>query len=139
MNGVNLAVVVGNLGTNPELRQFDNGGSLVNFSLATSESWTDKKTNQKQERTEWHKVVVRRQSTQDFLMQYVHKGDTVSVTGKLQTRKWTDSDGNDRYTTEIHADDVQSISRAGGKPESGPKPSKSQPDLPAVADDDIPF
>ena len=135
MNGVNFAIVVGNMGADPERKEFDNGGSLVNLSIATSESWTDKKTNQKQERTEWHRIVVRRQQTQDYLMQYAKKGDTVSVTGKLQTRKWTASDGGDRWTTEILADDVQTLTRAN----AGSKPSGSQADLPAVADDDIPF
>lgn len=137
MNGVNTAIVVGNLGADPELKEFSNGGRVVNLSIATSESWTDKKTGEKQERTEWHRIVVRRQHTQDYLMGNAHKGDTMSVTGKLQTRKWTGSDGIDRWTTEIAADDVQTIARA--NPDSGSKPKKSQPDLPAVEDDDIPF
>lgn len=137
MNGVNFAIVVGNLGADPELKEFSNGGKVVNLSIATSESWKDNKTGERKEKTEWHKVVVRRQQTQDYLMGNAHKGDTMSATGKLKTRKWTGSDGIDRWTTEIDADDVQHIARA--KPKSEQQSGGSQPDLPAVEDDDIPF
>ncbi len=107
MAGVNKAILVGNLGRDPELRQTPNGQSVVNFTLATSENWTDK-SGERQERTEWHRIVVWGR-TAEMCNQYLSKGRTVYVEGRIQTREWEDKDGNKRYTTEINAQTVQFI------------------------------
>lgn len=107
MAGVNKAILVGNLGRDPELRQTPNGQSVVNFTLATSENWTDK-SGERQERTEWHRIVVWGR-TAEMCNQYLSKGRTVYIEGRIQTREWEDKDGNKRYTTEINASTVQFI------------------------------
>jgi len=153
MAGVNKAILVGNLGRDPELRYTQNGQAVVNFTLATSESWTDK-SGERVERTEWHRIVVWGK-TGEMCAQYLSKGRTVYVEGRIQTREWEDKDGNKRYTTEINAQTVNFIGPrtggGGGEPSvggsgggsrdagasaggSGP-PSDSGP----PADDDIPF
>ena len=147
MAGVNKAILVGNLGRDPEMRTTQNGQSVVNFTLATSENWTDK-SGQRQERTEWHRIVVWGR-TAEMCQQYLSKGRTVYIEGRIQTREWEDKDGNKRYTTEINANTVQFIgprtdgggggggggfsSGGGGGASSGPMDSG-----PPV-DDDIPF
>ena len=98
---VNKVIIVGNVGADPETRTFDNGGMVVNLRVATSESWKDKRSGEKKEKTEWHSVAVFNEATAGFVEQYVQKGDKVYVEGQLQTRKWTDNDNNDRYTTEV--------------------------------------
>jgi single-strand DNA-binding protein len=113
MAGVNKAILVGNLGRDPELRHTPNGQAVVNFTLATSESWTDK-SGERQERTEWHRIVVWGK-TAEMCNQYLSKGRTVYVEGRIQTREWEDKDGNKRYTTEINASTVNFIGpRTGG-------------------------
>jgi len=113
MAGVNKAILVGNLGRDPELRQTPNGQAVVNFTLATSENWTDK-SGERQERTEWHRIVVWGR-TAEMCNQYLSKGRTVYVEGRIQTREWEDKDGNKRYTTEINASTVNFIGpRTGG-------------------------
>ena len=107
MAGVNKAILVGNLGRDPELRHTPNGQAVVNFTLATSESWTDK-SGERQERTEWHRIVVWGRQA-EMCNQYLSKGRTVYVEGRIQTREWEDKDGNKRYTTEINAQTVQFI------------------------------
>ncbi|MBB84086.1 MAG: single-stranded DNA-binding protein [Deltaproteobacteria bacterium] len=107
MAGVNKAILVGNLGRDPELRHTNNGQTLVNFTLATSESWTDK-SGERQERTEWHRIVVWGRQA-EMCNQYLSKGRTVYVEGRIQTREWEDKDGNKRYTTEINASNVNFI------------------------------
>lgn len=107
MAGVNKVILVGNVGNDPDMRLMNNGESVANISVATSESWKDK-NGQKQERTEWHKVVAFRKLA-DIVGQYVKKGSKVYIEGKLQTRKWQDRDGRDRYTTEIIADQMQML------------------------------
>ena len=103
--GINKVILVGNLGNDPEHRVLPSGGGVTNISLATSESWRDKNTGEQQERTEWHRVAVwGRQG--EIAAQYLSKGKQVCVEGSLQTRKWTDKDGVDRYTTEVVADRV---------------------------------
>ena len=101
--GVNKVILVGNLGADPEIRYTPNNSAVANLSVATSESWVDKNTNQRQERTEWHRVVIFGKLA-DIVGQYLKKGSKVYLEGKLQTRKWQDQQGQDRYTTEIVVD-----------------------------------
>ena len=103
--GVNKVILIGNLGADPEVKRMTSGDSITTFSIATSESWVDRNTNQRQERTEWHRVVAFRQLA-DIMAQYLRKGSRVYIEGKLQTRKWQDQNGIDRYTTEIIASDM---------------------------------
>lgn len=101
--GINKVILVGNVGQDPEVRYLPNGGAVANVTLATSESWMDKNSGQRQEKTEWHRVVFFGKLA-DVVSQYVKKGSKLYVEGKLQTRKWQDQSGNDRYTTEIVID-----------------------------------
>ena len=100
MAGINKVILVGNLGAKPEIKYASNGNAISNLSIATSESWTDKNTGQKQERTEWHRVSLFGKVA-EIAGQYLDKGSKVYVEGKLQTRKWQDQSGQDRYTTEV--------------------------------------
>ena len=100
MAGINKVILVGNLGAKPEIKYASNGNAISNLSIATSESWTDKSTGQKQERTEWHRVSLFGKVA-EIAGQYLDKGSKVYVEGKLQTRKWQDQSGQDRYTTEV--------------------------------------
>ena len=100
MAGINKVILVGNLGAKPEVKYASNGNAISNLSVATSESWTDKSTGQKQERTEWHRVSLFGKLA-EIAGQYLDKGSKVYVEGKLQTRKWQDQSGQDRYTTEV--------------------------------------
>jgi single-strand DNA-binding protein len=98
---VNKVILVGNLGADPEVKQFQNGGQVCNLRIATSESWRDKATGEKKEKTEWHAVAIFSEGLVKVAQSYLKKGSKVYIEGKLQTRKWQDKDGNDRYTTEI--------------------------------------
>ncbi len=98
---VNKVILIGNLGKDPEIRTFGNGGKVANFSVATSESWRDKQSGEKKEKTEWTNVAIFNDGLVGIVEKYVKKGSKVYVEGKLQTRKWQDRDGNDRYTTEV--------------------------------------
>ena len=98
---VNKVILVGNLGNDPEIRTFGNGGKVANFSLATSENWRDKQSGERREKTEWHRVAVFGEGLVGVVERYVKKGSKLYIEGKLQTRKWQDRDGNDKYTTEI--------------------------------------
>jgi len=100
MAGVNKVILVGNLGADPEARSLNNGGEVVNLRVATSESWKDRDGN-RQERTEWHQVVIFNENLGRVAKSYLKKGSKVYLEGQLQTRKWTDNQGNDKYTTEI--------------------------------------
>jgi single-strand DNA-binding protein len=100
MAGVNKVILVGNLGADPEARSLNNGGEVVNMRIATSEQWKDKDGN-RQERTEWHNVVIFNENLGRVAKNYLRKGSKVYLEGQIQTRKWTDQSGNDRYTTEI--------------------------------------
>lgn len=112
--GVNKVILIGRLGTDPEVRYTSNGGAVANFNVATNESWTDK-SGQKQERTEWHRVVVWGKLA-ELCGQYLSKGRQAFIEGKLQTRDWTDKEGTKRYTTEVVAQNVQFL---GGSSEKG--------------------
>ena len=101
MAGVNKVILVGNLGADPEVRRMNSGDPVVNLSLATSDTWKDKQSGERREKTEWHRVVIFNENLARVAENYLHKGSKVYVEGKLQTRKWQDRDGNDKYTTEI--------------------------------------
>ena len=98
---VNKVILVGNLGKDPEVRRLNSGAAVVNLRLATSESWRDKATGEKQERTEWHSVVIYNENLGKIAEQYLKKGSKVYIEGQLQTRKWQDQSGADKYTTEV--------------------------------------
>lgn len=108
MASVNKVILVGRLGQDPEVREFSNGGKIANVSIATSERWTDKQTGEPKEHTEWHRVVFNDRLA-DIVGQYLKKGSSVYVEGSLRTRKWTDNDGIDRYSTEIRAISMQML------------------------------
>jgi len=156
--GINKVILIGNLGRDPETRYTGSGSAVTNVSLATSETWKDKQTDQPQERTEWHRVVFFNRLA-EIAGEYLRSGSKVYVEGSLRTRKWQDRDGNDRYTTEIVAREMQMLdSRGGGDravpdatqgaPEPAPAPaptpaSQGSNQKPATDfddfDDDIPF
>lgn len=98
---VNKVILVGNLGQDPEIRSFQSGDKVANFSIATSENWKDKATGERKERTEWHRVSVTNQGLVKVVENYVKKGSKLYIEGKLETRKWTDSSGQEKYTTEV--------------------------------------
>jgi len=148
--GINKVILVGNLGKDPEVRYMPNGQAVANVTIATSESWKDKNTGEQQEKTEWHRVVFFRRLA-EIVGEYLKKGSKIYVEGKLQTRKWQDNQGQDRYTTEIIANEMQMLdSRGSGAgaasnnySNSAPPPiEESQAPQMATAgdfDDDIPF
>ena len=98
---LNRVMLIGNLGADPEVRSFQNGGKVCNFRIATSESWKDKNTGEKQERTEWHSIAILSEGVAGVAERYLRKGSNVYVEGQLRTRKWQDQSGNDRYSTEV--------------------------------------
>lgn len=98
---VNKVILVGNLGRDPEIKQMPSGGSIANLSIATSETWRDKSSGERKERTEWHRVVVFNEGLVRIVEQYLKKGAKVYLEGQLETRKWQDKDGNDKYSTEV--------------------------------------
>jgi len=143
--GVNKVILVGNLGRDPEIRYSPNGGAVATLSLATSDSWKDKNTGEQVEKTEWHRIVMFRRLA-EIAGEYLKKGSKVYIEGKLQTRKWQDQNGQDRYTTEIVANEMQMLdSRGGGTAnfDSGSSSASSQSEPEPVPmgdfDDDIPF
>ena len=112
MKGVNRVTLIGTLGRDPETKTFPNGGSLTQFSIATSESWTDKNTGERKEHTEWHRIVASNRLG-EIAQQYLKKGSKVYIDGKLKTRQWTDQNGQERYTTEISANELQMLDSKG--------------------------
>jgi single-strand DNA-binding protein len=99
--GINKVIIVGNLGKDPEVRTFANGGKVCNFSVATSESWKDKQSGERKEKTEWHNISIYNEGLAGVAEKYLRKGSKVYLEGKLQTRKWQDQSGNDRYSTDV--------------------------------------
>ena len=113
---INKVILIGNVGTDPEIRNTNDGREIASFSLATSESWKDKNSGEKKEKTEWHRLVVFSQGLVGIVKNYVKKGSKLYIEGQLQTRKWTDKDGADKYTTEIVLQGFNStIQLLGGK------------------------
>ena len=151
MAGINKVILVGNLGAKPEVKYASNGNAISNLSVATSESWTDKSTGQKQERTEWHRVSLFGKLA-EIAGQYLDKGSKVYVEGKLQTRKYTDKDGIERWTTDIVVSGfngtLQMLDRRDDSSSSAPsedatEKAKAEPSITPVSkdefEDDIPF
>ncbi len=159
--GINKVILVGNVGVDPDVRYLPNGNAVTSLSIATSESWKDKTTGEKQDRTEWHRVVCFNRLG-EIAGEYVRKGSKLYVEGSLRTRKWQDQQGQDRYTTEIIASDIQMLdSKSGGTAsyedmpqtqfaptqQASPKPQqqRQQPAQPVAhdafdqLDDDVPF
>jgi single-strand DNA-binding protein len=101
MAGVNKVILVGNLGKDPEIRSMQNGGRVASFSLATSETWKDRVTGERKERTEWHRIAVFNENLVSVIERFVKKGSKIYIEGQLETRKWTDQSGQERYTTEV--------------------------------------
>jgi single-strand DNA-binding protein len=147
--GVNKVIVVGNLGNDPETKYMPSGSAVTNLSVATNESWKDKQTGEQKDRTEWHRVAMFGRLA-EIAAEYLRKGSQVYIEGKLRTRKWQDQNGNDRWSTEIIADEMQMLGGRSGAgapamgssgPPPGPPPSGGgaqgggSPDF----DDDIPF
>jgi len=108
MRGVNKVILVGTLGRDPETKSFPNGGSLTQFSIATSEVWTDKTSGERKEQTEWHRIVLHNRLG-EIAQQFLRKGSKVYIEGSLRTRQWTDQNGQERYTTEIRGDQMQML------------------------------
>ena len=157
--GINKVILVGNLGNDPEVRATTTGSRVATISIATSESWMDKNTGQRQEKTEWHRVVFFNRLA-EIVEQYLTKGSQVYVEGRLQTRKWQDQNGQDKYTTEVVANEMQMLGGRGGSGGAGGDfqstapmdPPAAKGNAPAAAapaaaaggpdinfDDDIPF
>lgn len=155
---LNKVTLIGNLGADPEVRSLPSGGKVVNLSIATSESWRDKNSGERKERTEWHRVVIFSEGLVRVVEQYLKKGSKVYLEGQLQTRKWQDQSGQDKYSTEIVLQgfnsslimlDGRSDGDSGGfsgarqsseRPSGGQRPAASAPAFePGGADDDIPF
>lgn len=136
MNGVNKAIIVGTLGKDPEMKYMANGNAIANLSVATSEKWKDKNSGQQQEKTEWHRVSMFG-AVAEIAGKYLTKGSQVYLEGKIQTRKWQDKDGQDRYSTEIVANQMQML--GGKRNESEPRDSVEPPAEPEFDDSEIPF
>ena len=156
---VNKVILVGNLGAEPEVRTLPSGSKVVNISVATSDSWRDKNTGERKEKTEWHRVVIFAEGLVRVAEQYLHKGSKVYLEGQLQTRKWQDQSGQDRYSTEVVLQGFNStltmLDSRGGDSEgavgfSGPaersttsggarRPQSNAPAFESSVDDDIPF
>ena len=154
--GVNKVILVGNLGKDPDMKYTASGAAIANITVATSESWTDKQSGDKKEKTEWHRVVFFRRLA-EIAGEYLRKGSQVYIEGKLQTRKWQDQNGNDRYTTEVVGNEMQMLGSrggdggggGGGQPQGGGggfrsnQPAQESSSQPAgdggFNDDDIPF
>ena len=149
--GINKVILVGNLGNDPDVRYTASGAAVANISVATTEVWRDKESGEQQERTEWHRVVFFGRLA-EIVAEYLKKGSQIYVEGRLQTRKWQDKEGADRYTTEIVANEMQMLGGRGGgggggesrqapagREESASRPQQSAPKDDEFVDDDIPF
>ena len=138
MKGVNKVILIGNLGADPEVKYLPSGSAVANVTIATTDSWKDKNSGEKKESTEWHRVVFFNKLA-EIVGEYLKKGSQVYVEGSLQTRKWTDKEGVERYTTEIKARDMQML---GGKSSGSAPQAQQQASTPAPPDDfsdSVPF
>ena len=144
MAGINKVILVGNLGNDPEIRHTAAGVAVATLSVATSESWKDKTTGEKQEKTEWHRVVFFNRLA-EIAGEYLKKGSKVYIEGSLRTNKWQDKEGNDRYTTEIMGKELQMLDSRGGEYAGNEKSARQAADPGAAGvtepdfDDDLPF
>ena len=143
MASINKVILVGNLGADPETRYMPNGDAVANIRLATTESWKDKASGEKKEITEWHRVVFYRKLA-EIVGQYLKKGSSVYIEGRIRTRKWTDKEGQERYTTEIEANEMQMLGGKSDRSESPQdKPQRNAQGAPKASleddDDTIPF
>lgn len=149
MSSMNKVILIGHLGKDPETRYMPDGGAVTNFSMATSERWTDKKTGEQQEKTEWHRLSAFGRVA-EIAGEYLKKGSLVAIEGKLQTRKWTDKDGVEKYTTEIIVDRLQMLDKRGSRddgdapqrparPAGQPKPAAKNAGKFDDFEDDLPF
>ena len=137
--GINKVIIVGNLGADPDSRAMPSGNAVTNISVATSESWNDRETGEKQEKTEWHRVVFFNRLA-EIAAQYLKKGSQVYVEGKLQTRKWEDKEGNERWTTEVVANQMEMLGDRMSNDTSNDNASSSDNGFSTDEfDDDIPF
>jgi single-strand DNA-binding protein len=125
--GVNKVILIGNLGNDPEVKYTPAGSAIANITLATSESWKDKNTGEQVEKTEWHRVIAFRRLA-EIMGEYLKKGSKVYIEGKLQTRKWQDKDGNDRWTTEVIANEMQMLDSRNGA-QSDNQPAQDAPGI----------
>lgn len=141
MPGLNQVTIIGRLGKDPEVKSFSNGGRICNMTVATSEAWKDKTTGERKEKTEWHNVTIQADGLIGIAEKYLSKGSEVALVGKLQTRKWQDRDGLDRYTTEIVIGQIGGqMVLIGGKGGGGSSSQQSQSnDANDDIDDDVPF
>ncbi|MBI3755995.1 MAG: single-stranded DNA-binding protein [Deltaproteobacteria bacterium] len=139
MAGLNKVMLIGNLGKDPEIKYTPEGVAIAKFSIATSEQWKDK-DGQKQEKTEWHNIVAFRKLA-EICGEYLAKGKQIYIEGRIQTRSWDDKDGNKKYMTEIVADRMQMLGRAGetAKGSAGPSPDAGSVSEPTVIEEDVPF
>ena len=141
MSGLNKVMIIGNLGADPESKALPSGDAVTNISIATSEQWKDKTTGEKKEASEWHRVVLFKRLA-ELAAQYLRKGSKVYIEGQLRTRKWRDQQGNDRYSTEIVAKEMQFLDSKGQS--QAPQQSHAPPSVPqdqgtSFEDDMIPF
>lgn len=143
---VNKVIIVGNLGADPEVKSFQNGGRICNLRIATSENWKDKATGERKERTEWHSVTIQSDGLVGVAERYLRKGSKVYIEGQLRTRKWQDQSGNDRYSTEVNVGMggvLTMLDAAGEKPARLPDGSqghaRQEPAMADDLDDEIPF
>ena len=143
MASVNKVILVGNVGRDPEVRTMNNGGKVVNLSVATSEAWKDKNSGERQEKTEWHRVVIFNEKIAEIVERYVTKGSRIYIEGSLQTRKWTDKDGSEKYATEVvvkaYRGELVLLGGGAGNGEAKTQSQGSAPRKAAPMDDDIPF
>lgn len=137
---VNKVILVGNLGADPEIRHTNDGKPIANLRLATSESWRDKQTGERREKTEWHRVVIFSEQICNVASAYLKKGSKIYVEGQLQTRKWTDKDGHEKYSTEVVVQGFHgSLTMLEGPPNANPERVPGSGSTPIDLDDQIPF
>lgn len=145
MSSVNKVILVGNVGNDPEIRTFQNGGRVANLSLATTEKWKDKETGEKKEKTEWHRVSVPNDALVKVIENYVKKGSKLYIEGQLETRKWQDANGQEKYSTEVvlrpyNGDITLLDSRGSDNTRSDPTPEMQAAQIPNDEfEDEIPF